>query len=312
MAGPPVALSAPAYALGELVPLERAAPEATDELRGRLREHGFVACSVADRPPSALAAEAVRALLAATGVAPGQVDAVVYGTCSYSSEPGTTLQAAVRDRVLVPLGLAAARLFGVWLAASGNLASVLRLACGLLATARCRTVLCVVADAVPDRPGEYRAMPNAVTVNGDGAAACLVSTRVGGPYRIEGVGQAASATMTGFGAGQALQKYLEIMTGVRRACERLYAATGQTADAYRWLVTNNYRRRTLEEFAAMARMPARRLFTGTIAGCGHVFAADGLINLAAVPAAAGDRVLVLSTGPFTWGAIGLVRTDAGW
>jgi len=301
-------LSEPAYAVGELVPVEQVAGRGA--LAERLREYGFDTCSVADRPPSELAADAVAELLLRSGLTGGEVDAVVYGTCSHRSEPAG--DQGVR-RMLDRLGLAGARLYGVWLGESGNLAGTFRLARALLASTGVRTVLVVVADAVPKRPGEYRAMPNAVTVNGDGTAACLLSTVHRGPFTVEGIGHCAVPAMSAAGRGTGLREYLEFMTGVRGSLTALYQASGTGPSSYQWLVANNYSTSSLGDFADLAGIPHERVFRGTAPRHGHVFTADGLINLAALTdsaeVAAGDRVLVLSTGPFSWGAIGLQRSE---
>jgi 3-oxoacyl-[acyl-carrier-protein] synthase-3 len=103
------------------------------------------------------------------------------------------------------------------------------------------------------------------------------------------------------------------MAGVRGALTALYQASGTGPGSYQWLVANNYSTANLGDFADLAGVPRERVFRGTVARHGHVFTADGLINLAALTAAeqvaAGDGVLVLSTGPFSWGAIGLQRNE---
>jgi len=173
-------LSGPACALGGLVPVERLA----GALAGRLRAQGFGTCSVADRPPSELAAAAIEELASRFAVTAADVGAVVYGTCSHRAER-TDQDVAVRA-ALARTGLAGVRCHGVWLGESGNLGGAFRLARALLREER--GVLVVLADAVPDRPGEYRAMPNAVAVNGDGAVACLLSTVRSGQYVVEEIG----------------------------------------------------------------------------------------------------------------------------
>ncbi|MGL5829565.1 MAG: hypothetical protein ACRC0L_08365, partial [Angustibacter sp.] len=235
--------------------------------------------------------------------------------CSFGREPdpGGGLETVVREQVLRPVGLEQLPMYGVWLAESGNLASVLRLARALICDGRAGTVLCVVADKVPDGPGEYREMPFAITINGDGAAACLLSTGLPGAYAVEGVVQVAAPSITLHAQGQrGLRKHLQVISGVRSCANELYAATGQRPAAYRWLITNNYAHRTLGEFADMAWLPRRTLFLANIARYAHIFTADGLINLAdltrSTDVPAGERVLVLSSGPLTWGAIGLVRS----
>lgn len=296
-----ITLTGPAYALGRLVPVEHLA----GALAARLREHGFGTCSVADRPPSELAADAITKLLRDNELTASDVGAVVYATCSHRGEPAGQDQ-AVRD-VLARVGLAGARRYGVWLGESGNLGAAFRLARALLRDER--EVLVVLADAVPDRPGEYRAMPNAVTVNGDGAAACLLSTVRSGQYTVEEIGTHANPAMSAAGRGSGLREYLEFMAGVRGVLAALPSGPG----GYQWLVTNNYCDANVDDFADLAGIERTRTFRGTVARHGHVFAADGLINLTELTGTArvapGERVLVLCTGPFSWGAIGLRRND---
>jgi len=157
-------------------------------------------------------------------------------------------------------------------------------------------------------------MPYAITINGDGAAACLLSTDLPGAYTVEGVVQIADPSITVHPRElRGLRKHLQVIAGLRRCADRLYATTGQQPDAYRWLVTNNYARRTLGEFADMARRPHDALYLANIGRYAHIFTADGLINLAdltrSADVPAGERVLVMSSGPLTWGAIGLLRTS---
>ncbi|BCJ50047.1 3-oxoacyl-[acyl-carrier-protein] synthase 3 protein 3 [Actinoplanes sp. NBRC 14428] len=305
-----IRLAGPAYALGRPVPIEELVP--AGELAARLRAHGFDRCSVAAEPPSALALRAVTRLFESVAVRPGEVDAVVHASCSYGAEPGagSSVEATLRDRVLRPAGLGGLPAYPMWLAESGNLASVLRVARALVLRPGVRTVLCVTADRMPAGPGEYRAMPNAVTINGDGAAACLLTTRPAGDYRLDGLAQVAAPEMAAYVKGQGLAKHLKIMSGVRRAATRLAEETGVPSTGYRWLITNNYAERTTGEFADMAQVPRDRRLPAAPAH-GHVFAADGLINLAALGpdrVRPGDRLLLLASGPLSWGAIGLTRT----
>lgn len=306
-----VRLSGPAYVLGELVPLAAMTPAAPAELRDRLAANGFDRVSVADRGPVALAAEAVAAVLAGTGTGPSDVDAVLHATCSYWAEPAG-LAAAVHEQVLAGNGLAGARSVGLWLAESGNLTALLRQARALLLGGGLRTVLCVTADAVPARPGEYRAMPSAVTVNGDGAAACLLSLDRPGPYELEAVGQHAAVRMAGYGRGQGVLKQLEVVRGVRAATRAVYAAAGTGPADYRRLLTNNYGAPTRRDLATAAGFPPDAAWAGNVARTGHVFAADGLLDLIdserADPLAPGERVLLVSSGPVSWGAASLRRT----
>lgn len=316
----PVFIAAIGYALGRFHPIEKALGGAvTAEHLQQLREHGFrnVAIGGPDEGPVTLARRAVEQVLASGVDRPSQVDAVIYTTCSYWSDrvgprqrPGSALSDRVTEQLLRPLGLSTAQLRVVYLAESGNWVSAIRIARNWMAVRGLRRIVVVTADAVPDRPNEYRAMPNSVTINSDGAAAVLLCTE-GGVFQLEGCRQVTSSRMLGYVKGQGLQKYLEIIGGIRAATDRLLAEAGTTADDYERLVTNNYSAQTLHGFADATGIGRQRLFTDNVPKFAHAFSADVAINLADCDASGalspGQRVLGLSTGPMTWGAVSLRR-----
>lgn len=327
-AGSAVRLGSLAWALGDIVPIESILDDAAPaDLLDRLVKNGFRACSVADEPATKLGARSVAATLACDGIDASEVDAVIYSSGSFGRDesaapvPETRRRWAVRDAVTIdvlePNGLLNCPLFGgIWLAGSGNLACIWRLARSLVLVHGYRTVLCVTADAIPRGRTQYRAMRDGIAVLGDGAASCIVSSDGPGPFVLEGVGQTASPRLSGLGSRHALQKRVEIMSGIRTAAKRLYETTATDADAYRWLVTNNYASSTRNEFAQIVGIGTERAYEGSVARVGHALAADPLINLgeleAASPLDPDQRVLLLATGPLTWGASGVrkIRSDA--
>lgn len=325
MAAPPLTLIGLGHALGTLAPIDEAlAGRVSPELMAKLHEEGFANIAIAPQGPIALAREAAEHAIADAELEPTQIDAVVYATCSYFSDPrGSSstshdrvgLGGLVAEGLLRPLRLQHAQLHGVFLAESGNLASALRVARNLLALGEHRTVLVVTADAVPDRPDEFRAMPSGVAINSDAAAAAILTrtamTDKPRRYRVHGIEQSSSSRMLTFVKGQGLAKYLEIIAGIRRAVGQLVERTETATKDYQHLVTNNYSRQTLHGFADATGVPRERLFTDNIARFAHGFSADPLINVIDLERQGatrpGDRILFLCTGPQTWGAVSVQR-----
>jgi hypothetical protein len=68
------------------------------------------------------------------------------------------------------------------------------------------------------------------------------------------------------------------------------------------MITNNLSRTVVELFASQCRVPLDRVFRDRAIGDGHVFAADGLINLAAAGAALDDVLLIATNGTCNRGA----------
>ena len=307
-------LSSIEYVLGSLLPMSQAlAGQVGPELMRKLGDGGFSGVAVAERGAVELAAEAAGAVLTRGKISAAAIDAVVYATCSFwGDEQGEANRGCLQTQLLVPLGLVHALLSGVALAESGNLASALRVACNLVRSGDAETVLVVTADRLPRVPGEYRAMPNATAINSDGAAACLITREPRHGFEVEHIAQHANPRILVRVKGDGFGKYLDIVAGLRAAASAVFRATGASPDQYRWLVTNNYSVPTIYGFAEALEVRRERVFVDNVARFAHAFAADGLINLADLLAAAaaagpGERVLALSTGPLTWGAISLRR-----
>lgn len=302
-----------AYRLGREQPIEQAlAGQVGPELLQRLRSVGFRSCAVSSDTARQLASAAAAASLEAARLRPSAVSAVVYATCSFWDEQAGQLNAArVYDEVLAELGLGHAALWGVGLAESGNLASALRVARNLLRVERANAVLVVTTDKVPLRDGEYRAMPNAVAINSDAAAACIVTREKCSGFALEEVVQVSSPRMMSHAKGNGFAKHLEVVAGVRGCVGTVLQRRGLAAADFRWLITNNYGIPTLEGFADAAGFARDRLYLSNVPRFAHAFAADNLINLADAVAhgelSVNERVLTVSTGPLTWGAASLRR-----
>ncbi|HEX3849825.1 MAG TPA: 3-oxoacyl-[acyl-carrier-protein] synthase III C-terminal domain-containing protein, partial [Polyangiaceae bacterium] len=103
----------------------------------------------------------------------------------------------------------------------------------------------------------------------------------------------------------------EIVAGLRRAFAALASRTNADISDYAALITNNYAPATLANFAQALGAAPDRVFTDNVARLGHAFAADNLINLEDLTLSGAlelrGRVLVLSTGPLTWGTVSLRR-----
>ncbi|MET0793584.1 MAG: 3-oxoacyl-[acyl-carrier-protein] synthase III C-terminal domain-containing protein [Polyangiaceae bacterium] len=300
-----------AYVLGRILPIADALVDrGPPDLLAKLLAAGFRSYSVSELSAPRLAREALAATLTRSERSASSIDAVVYATCSFWGDSvGELHRASIHRDVLAPLGLDHVALHGVGLAESGNFASALRTARNLLRCGDARNVLVVTTDRVPNRTEEYRAMPSAVTINSDGAAACLVSSEPGAGFELEEVAQVSSPKMLLHRKGEGLQKYLEIVAGLRAAFDAVRRRLAVRAEDYAALVTNNYAPATLANFAQAVGVVPERVFIDNVARFGHAFAADNLINIDDLCRSGGlrkgDRLLALSTGPLTWGAVSL-------
>jgi 3-oxoacyl-[acyl-carrier-protein] synthase-3 len=89
----------------------------------------------------------------------------------------------------------------------------------------------------------------------------------------------------------------------------LFDAGGFNGSGVAHLVTHNYGGSAVRIMASAIGVPADRIWCPTAADIGHCFAADTLINLAALGESgalrSGDRLVTLMTGTAVWGCASL-------
>lgn len=310
-----VTLSSIAYALGEhehAVAGEGPA-KLSDASRAKLLENGLRCYRTSSKSPSQLAAESVAQTLDDAGIAPKEIDAVVYTTCSFWSDPelpalgkGAQLSSEfskkiIRD-VVHRLGMSNAQSYGVFLAESGNFTSGIRVARNLLVAEGLRNVVYVNTDKLTD--DESKVVPSEISMMSEAATSCLVSTEERGGFVLGKLAQRSNPLMSTFASDAALKVLMEVAKGVKATCADV---TGGDTREYRKLITNNYSRNTLMMLAHQAGCTERQLYLDNLPRFAHAFACDNLINLkdfcAAEGVSRGDRFLLLSSGPLTWGAM---------
>lgn len=314
-----VSLSSISYALGELeFSIEEDGPaKLTDTQRAKLLENGVRMYRTSTRSPAELAAESVVGTLEDAGIDPKEIDAVVYTTCSFWSDPelpvigkgaqmSSEFSKKIVRHVVQDTGMAHAQAYGVFLAESGNFTSGIRVARNLLVAEDLRNVIYVNTDKLTD--DESKVVPSEISMMSEGATSCLVSRDERGGFRLGKLAQKSNPLMSTFGPNATLKVLMEVAKGVKATCD---AVTGGNGSIYRKLITNNYSRNTLMMLAHQAGCTEAQLYLDNLARFAHAFASDNLINLkdfcAAEGVSPGDKFLMLSSGPLTWGALELEK-----
>jgi 3-oxoacyl-[acyl-carrier-protein] synthase-3 len=253
-----------------------------------------------DATPPELAARALRGTLACAELDPRQIDVVVWGSTSFQDRGWYTEDVSA---VLEELGLGTATAIGVTLSECGNLAAVLRVAAALVGAGH-RHVLAVVTDRCAS--AELRLVAPSVAVLSDGAAACVVSADPRG-YELVAIHQVTNHRARPRPDDQAIRVLRHNAEGMRRAAYGALQAARVAASDVAHLITSNLARSIVELFAAQCGVGLERVFSQHVASHGHVFAADGLINLAALPAEPAQHILLATNGTCNWGAAVLRR-----
>lgn len=310
------------YYLGELEPLETLArsPEEEDAIN-TLVAIGLRTYSRSDLRVADMAAAAMRKTIERSGVAPSEIQAVVFATESqWDYEPPTVRR---RDnsrkfrqdvyKAIWEVGLTNAYPVGVMFSGCGNLVSAVGVASNMIQAQGMRDVLVVVSDRQAE--GTTRVMFPAVGVVSDAAASCLVTSRPVSGFCIDDVVLHSNLGLWEADLERDFGRFLvEMARGLKEMGHKMVAASGRTPDDYKYFLPNNYSRSTLRVFCHQLGYKQSQLFFDNVPRVSHTYAADVLINLFELDAkgtlGSGDRVMALTSGPVTWGMIGLTKQPA--
>ena len=294
---PSVGIDAVAYWLppAALTLEELAARGALHGAPQTLAAFGFRRARVAEHESHVdMALRAVSALLNETGVAPDEIDLVLYAGALTSSSTmacapapdGAVLQLrSVMDCFKYPvsvlqseLDLTRAAVAGVDQQGCASVFSAIRLGRAmLLAEEDMRTVLCVSADRLP--PGAPREM--VYNLVSDGACAALLRRGAPGERVRNRVVACHQITKGAFWDAGSLEN--EIIAAyfptARTAVEEVLRKGGVTLRDVSWVIPHNVSLRSWDILLRLLDCPREKLFADNIGRIGHTIAADNFINL---------------------------------
>jgi 3-oxoacyl-[acyl-carrier-protein] synthase III len=281
-----VYLRGPQYVLGEIesdhTSIENLAERAAElrlPLNPKLMGWGSIRRST--RSLEDLAAESGRATLAAAGVDPADVDALVV--CSTRIPGNSDGHGAFMQSLLAGIGLGDIAFYSQTLNRCTNLLAALDVAHAFVRSGRHRGVLVVTADKV-EEGGERVA---AYALFSDAAASCLVTAEPGaGAYELVACASAQDAA--------SLESWREISSDLaRKVNAQLLPPLGMKVGDLAALMHLNIVKPLLSLKEMQAGFTASQLWTENISRLGHCFAADPLINLV-------DRDLLGHVRPDGW------------
>jgi 3-oxoacyl-[acyl-carrier-protein] synthase III len=312
-------LSAIDYYLGELEPIEGVVktPDEQDAIN-TLSALGLKTYSHSNVRVTEMAAESMRRTIARAGIAPSEIDAVVFATEStWDVEPKHDRRNPTRVfrtavyRTIWEAGLTQAYPLGVTFSGCGNLVASLAVAANAIRTQNAKNVMVVVADRQSDVG--TRVMFPAVGVISDAAASCIVTGRQVPGFALDDLVLHSDVSLWEADVETDFGRFLiEMARGLKVMGQKMVATSGLEPRDYKYFLPNNYSRSTLRVFCHQLGYKQEQLFLDNVPRVSHAYAADVLINLfdleAASSLAPGDRVMGLTSGPATWGMVGLSKT----
>jgi 3-oxoacyl-[acyl-carrier-protein] synthase III len=312
-----VLISAIRYEVGECIPVcDLVGDGLSTEYASQLIEQGVLGVSVLERPLAQAMEVCIRESLQSAGIAAADIDTVILATESFGAlfeDDGPSVIGPfrnTRNRIFLFLHCLGIRRASVLCASYGGCTNLLQafiMAEALVTKGLSRNVLVVTGEKF-GAPGA-RLMPEAVSMAGDGAAACIVSGEArqeGGVFRLAYVGTSPYKqfdTTTDRG-----KLVLEMFRAMRNAAADCYEACSLQPEDFRWIVLGDYNALTSVTHGKLLGFSPDRVFMKNVGQLGHI-PFDPLINLANLTRehliAATDRVLLFLCGPVSCGSIAL-------
>lgn len=300
------------YAVGAAVPIasladQGVAIETVDELLAK----GVQAFSLLERPLDQVIGECVRASLDRAGLQGDAIDSVILVTESFAElfDGGQTDLSfrQIRNRcfdLFYGLGITKASLLCATYGGCTNFLQASLMAKSMIQQGLGRHVLLVAAERFSTLAS--RLMDEAVSVAGDGVAACVVSAEApaGSAFRLDFIGLAPYKNIVP--DADMAAKLLEMFRSMKHAAADCYDSCRMQPGDFRWVVLGDYNRSTTLTYSKLLGFPPERAFLDNVGRLGHI-PFDPLINLADLhrsrQVSQCDAVLLFLCGPLSCGAV---------
>lgn len=306
-------------AVGPAIPLAEAAGADEDAAVVEvLSAEGFRDIPIADSDVCDLARRAMIDTLTRGSIDGADVDAVIVATESFWEEGhGQALtqqrleHLRLRDSLLQAItdaGLIRAYPYGAWMSACGNLGTALGLARALVVAGQHQRIMVVAAERqLPELP---RFMRSGAAALGDGAASCLVQAAPAPGFFVEAAVSVAAPNLVFVDPRKEFSRIvLETHRAIRRLDRDFAAKAGAPIAKADHIVAGHFHVDALKIIADTLQLAPSRLRRDGRASYAHMDAADNLLTLRQIDDAdaltAGERIVLLNTGVWSWSAIAL-------
>ncbi|MDP3855596.1 hypothetical protein [Phenylobacterium sp.] len=306
-ARPPVYLSAIGTALGAPCAARDLQLGGRETLLATLIEDGFHTHRRHQGAMDELIARALRQALDRWPGAAASIDVILYASTRISPADADTVSAACRAE-----GLSEAALIGLGFGGCANLATAIHVAQALVRAGAYSTVAVITADRGSD-DDRVAAMDQGVL--SDGASACIVAAKPGGPESFEILGTATRGHQGLREIDFMARRPHFLMTtakAVRGATRAALSQAGVEVGDIEGFITANIQRTSVQFYGDICRIAPERWFPDSKADLGHSFGTDLLENLRRArqnPHRRGPW-LVLAVSPYLWGALVITPLQA--
>jgi 3-oxoacyl-[acyl-carrier-protein] synthase III len=301
-------ISAISYVLGELLPISELPELAQDPVMLQsFRALGLERYSRERRAAYELAEVAARGTLRKSGLAPSEVDLLVYAS---DTPPMKRYYGADIRRLCAELGIVKAYPVGLFLSECANAQVALRIASDWIAGGRASAALVVSADTGVD--GYSRVWPHVTVLSDGGSAFLLTRDKPAEGFELIDTAHFTNPDVATLDTStQMLEYFRGIVAGVRAVTKDVLARSRLSQTDVRKVIVNNYNLSVIRTYVSQMGFDLSQVYTKNLPRFAHTYASDAFINLHDAAAeqwfAPNDMVIALGTATVTWGASVLRR-----
>ncbi|OOO33546.1 UNVERIFIED_ORG: hypothetical protein BTE55_09820 [Rhizobium sophorae] len=312
-----VKLSGIAYELGDRCPvLDLVGDGITIDDVSELLERGVSGVAVLKQPLVEALSRCIERTLSSSGVPADDIDTVIVATESFATffesdvRPDTDIFRLTRDRTFAlfhDLGFHRATIQCTTYGGCTNFLQALVTAEALVLKGLSRNVLVVAAEKLGSSRSRF--MNEAISLAGDGAAACLISARKDSGSGIFALKHVSAAPYKKYDInGDMAKLLLEMFRAIKSAAADCYDACNWQPSDFRWIILGDYNRPTSMTYGKLLGFPPERIFLKNVGQFGHI-PFDPLINLADLSGegllSSIDKIFMFLCGPVSCGSVAL-------
>src|SRR6218665_1029859 len=282
----------------------------------QLQSDGFDRYAQPTEHLAELCAQAVRACLHKAELAPGAVDAVLFGTESFWDHDIARYEGQIDTHIrlrhallelLAQPGLGDVALYGNWLSACANLGTTLSVAKALVESGQHHSVLIILGARPP--PHVPRLMRNGSSVLSDLAVAFLVDASSARGLEVGTVVSLSSHRLAAVAVAVEQHPVLDVQENrrcLRRLGEKFRERAGFALHEADHVVVESFRPKAFALMADELGIDPARLRRDARAAFGHAGAADPLLTLEAMSGQGllhqGQSVVMINSVAWAWSA----------
>jgi len=306
-----VYLTALAYELGELQSItEIDELKNNPELLNTFLTVGLEKYSNTNSKTLEMAKKSASVTIDKANLSPKDIDLLIYATYSFwdFQSPGYVEIA----HLINELGLKNAYPIGTFLSGCANLQTAIRLGTNLIRTEGYKNVLIITADRISEQQSRI-VQPN-ISILSDASASCILTNDESkSEFEVICTSQNTDPGIMRLDFDkQSLEYFSKTIEGTKNAVKKALTSIQKEPNNFSKLITNNYNLSVTKSIGASLKFNFDQIYTKNISRFAHANAADNLINLhdfsKEKSLLTNDLILLLGSGPSTWGCIILAKS----